>query len=685
MKRRFISVLTCIVMILAFSFTMTGCGGSDEESAGLAEIAKVKHDPKGTISSFTLCNGIAKDGTVNYIELDDGFSCEECNVEKGEFEEVEYNDNAVAGNFVRLIDKDGNGKADKIQIVAREDSTEYWNAEIAWAENAGAKCEPSVDDETAAKAYCDESTIPYGERLLSGWGIKDWSGTVDFENDDPVKYFSDIDYYNVKSGKTLTILPGYKTYLQPNGFSCGCCSLATVLEWYGLRGDLNDYDLAMLRELPELEMGTPAECVPDIYKNLERLGITGKWNVTTSMDDPDKLYDSEWVQKQLKKGHPIMVEWNPYGWHWQTIIGYDNMGTETTQDDVCIMMDSYDTTDGDNDGYYIESYERLAYGLCTSPYAEGPESTHFVCAYPEDWSYEMEKGDGIAANKDNVGNFTDKNKMPYGKNLAREIKEYCGADIDENGDYLDKNGISGAAATGVEREGDHDNSPYYVFQDFYNLESSDTLHMLTNYKTVQQATEYSCGAASFSTVANWFGMLEDEDEISLFHARGNKKGPEGTVVEDMQQIIKYMNDKYDQDWVYVSTGDLDDPEGEESYIGDYCLQAGDNKEWYGLIPYLLDNGIPIMIEWDEWGGHWQTIIGYDNMGTVDKTEDDVLILADPYDTTDHNQDGYYVEGFERLVYGFYSSFENTYKHNAFVAAFPASGHKDVVKALGIEQ
>ena len=159
----------------------------------------------------------------------------------------------------------------------------------------------------------------------------------------------------------------------------------------------------------------------------------------------------------------------------------------------------------------------------------------------------------------------------------------------------------------------------------------------------------------------------------------------------MEQIFQYMNDTYDQDWVWVTTKDLKnadgepESEGEENYIGDYCLQAGTMEDWYGLIPYLLDNDIPIMVGWDEWGGHWQVIIGYDDMGTKEKTEDDVLILADPYDTTDHNQDGYVIEGFERLVYGFYSSFEPKFKHNDFIAAFPAEGHEDVIEALGIEQ
>ena len=121
--------------------------------------------------------------------------------------------------------------------------------------------------------------------------------------------------------------------------------------------------------------------------------------------------------------------------------------------------------------------------------------------------------------------------------------------------------------------------------------------------------------------------------------------------------------------------------GEESYIGDYCLQAGTQEDQYGLIPYLLENGIPVMVGSDEWGGHWQVIIGYDDMGTIDRTEDDVIILADAYDTTDHNQDGYVIDGFERLVYGWYSSFEDEIKHNDFIAVFPASQYEEVVQAL----
>ena len=62
----------------------------------------------------------------------------------------------------------------------------------------------------------------------------------------------------------------------------------------------------------------------------------------------------------------------------------------------------------------------------------------------------------------------------------------------------------------------------------------------------------------------------------------------------------------------------------------------------------LANDEPIMVDLNDWGGHWQTIIGYDTMGTPN-TSDDVLILADPYDTTDHYQDGYYIFSASRFL------------------------------------
>ena len=63
----------------------------------------------------------------------------------------------------------------------------------------------------------------------------------------------------------------------------------------------------------------------------------------------------------------------------------------------------------------------------------------------------------------------------------------------------------------------------------------------------------------------------------------------------------------------------------------------------------LKEGVPVMVENMYWGGHWRVIIGYDSMGTAHQS-DDVLIMADPYDTTDHLQDGYSIVPAERFFY-----------------------------------
>ena len=665
--KKILALALSLSMVLVFG--LTGCG---EKEVAVDE----------TAPEHFILTGEYEDGAINFTPISDDAEVVIWNQEKGEFEEGELSEATVVGNFTKLSDKDENGVAGKVEIVPYEAKAEYWDEDAAWIEGAGAESEPAVDDKTGKEIYSAEYRIPMGERILSGFKLGDYSGATDFSNLEKDTYWSDNDYYSMTSDDTLTILTGYKTYLQTTSWTCGMASIATVLEWYGVRDGLNDMDLAALRgseDADSFARGTELDEMSKVFNKLAELGITGEWELITS-DDEDSaelLYDPEWIKGQLDAGHPIIVGWNSYGWHYQTIIGYDSMGTEDTLDDVLIVMDPYDTTDHDNNGYAIESYERLAYGVWTSPYS-GIAGTKFITAAPaEGWKYTKTTGDGIADDPDNEGNFTDANKMPYGDTAKAIAENY------PDTEYLGDNGLAAAATGGYERSGDHNYSPYYKFFDFYNMKDTDTLKILTNFQTVQQSTEWSCGMSSASMVMNWFDMLEDENEITLATHRQN--GDTGaTYLSGMEEAFTYMNDTYDQDWVWFTNKDLDDPEGEESYIGDYCLQAGTSEDWYGLIPYLLENDIPMMIGWDEWGGHWQVIVGYDDMGTPDATQDDVLILADPYDTTDHNQDGYVIESFERLVYGWYTSYDEDNLHNEFIVAFPASQHQDVVKALGLE-
>lgn len=64
-----------------------------------------------------------------------------------------------------------------------------------------------------------------------------------------------------------------------------------------------------------------------------------------------------------------------------------------------------------------------------------------------------------------------------------------------------------------------------------------------------------------------------------------------------------------------------------------------------FAPYVqaeLRKNRVILVEWTRWDGHWSIIIGYDDGGTPSFTGDDQLITADPFDTLDHQQDGYSV-------------------------------------------
>lgn len=216
------------------------------------------------------------------------------------------------------------------------------------------------------------------------------------------------------------------------------------------------------------------------------------------------------------------------------------------------------------------------------------------------------------------GNFSDEMKFDDGCDLSPED----GADS-------------------VERLGDHPDSPYFSHLDFYHMTSTDTLTILTNFKTIQQSSEWSCGVASALMTLEWYGLRGDYTEETLASLRSNGTTPEATSLSQMIEMF-------------------------EGVGGFTCYSAIDTGEdvydifTFDYIQETLAAGNPIMIGWNDWGGHWQVIIGYDNMGT-ETAQDDVIIVADPYDTTDHNQDGYGVYPAERFLYNFtfYDFFDET--------------------------
>lgn len=233
-------------------------------------------------------------------------------------------------------------------------------------------------------------------------------------------------------------------------------------------------------------------------------------------------------------------------------------------------------------------------------------------------------------------NFSDEMKIPYTADLSPED----GADS-------------------VERIGDHNNSPYYKHPDVYNLTGSDTLTILPKFATQQQTSEWSCGVTSVLMTLNYFDLLgeHNEETLAVFRPEGLTSGKAGLEPSSTSLLQALAIFEQFEGISTISTLDYQ-KEGKELSLED--------------IQSFLSQGTPILIGWNDWGGHWQVIIGYDTMGT-ETQQDDVIIVADPYDTTDHNQDGYGIYPAERFFYNFtmYNFFnEQDGNDQLFIAASP---------------
>ena len=156
-----------------------------------------------------------------------------------------------------------------------------------------------------------------------------------------------------------------------------------VLERYDKLGDWNEETLAELRHSLD---GTELEGYPGTTLNqaVDIFNGVGGFDIETTADYPDGIW-MENIQNWLAEGKPVMICWNDWGGHWQIIIGYDTMGTETQQDDVFLVADSYDTTDHNQDGYGVYPAERLMYNFTmygAFPEEEGGSDMLFLVASP---------------------------------------------------------------------------------------------------------------------------------------------------------------------------------------------------------------------------------------------------------------------------------------------------------------
>lgn len=188
-------------------------------------------------------------------------------------------------------------------------------------------------------------------------------------------YFNNLDFYNMESNDTLTILPKFKTIQQSSEWSCGVASAMMVLNYYDKLGDYTEESLAALR--PN-KMKPEATTLKQAMAIFEKIGGFKMESTFDYGDDIAEKFGLATIQDYLKNGTPVMICWNDWGGHWQVIIGYDTMGTETEQDDVIIVADPYDTTDHNQDGYGVYGAERFFYNFTTYDFFDEKDGNDFL-------------------------------------------------------------------------------------------------------------------------------------------------------------------------------------------------------------------------------------------------------------------------------------------------------------------
>lgn len=139
--------------------------------------------------------------------------------------------------------------------------------------------------------------------------------------------------------------------------------------------------------------------------------------------------------------------------------------------------------------------------------------------------------------------------------------------------------------------------------DLYRLKSSKDITYIP-IKGYQQTEEYSCGPAMVMSLLRYYNRLSDAEMTKATELRIAKEmGTSKAIGTSPQKIIRWLKSHGFQ----VKTG------------------TGGNL---ALLQHNLRQGIPTLVEWIDWGGHWVIVTGYHQDGTISDGSKDTIFFAD---------------------------------------------------------
>lgn len=194
---------------------------------------------------------------------------------------------------------------------------------------------------------------------------------------------------------------------------------------------------------------------------------------------------------------------------------------------------------------------------------------------------------------------------------------------------------------------------------------------LDGFPSFQQTTDYTCGCAAAMSVMQYYDIDGETEEALAMkmhtHVDGHLPDAQpGSAVSltdygtSVEEIYRYFEDRADFDIVASSYRPSDslvlladtDRVGVQA-VGNAEPTFADYGEAARFLRQQLEQGRPVMVCWNLWGGHWTTCIGYSDRGTPDLYDDDLLTMADPYDGTDGLHDGYTQVGLVAFFYDWF--------------------------------